>query len=279
MRQEVEVLEKLGAGAFGTVFRGRFRGSDVAVKTIHMAKLGLEASTIGSVGGGGSSGLAGGGSMVFSDIATRVTGSSGGSGGGMTLIHEELVHTPRSTQRLNSHRNDFKREMMLLLELRHPNCIMLMGAFTKGSDWVIVTEFMRGGSLADALVLNPTALEPMKVKLTIILDTAKGLSYLHNHSPPILHCDLKPGNLLLEDLSKGIHCKIADFGLSKGVGADGSGERYVASYPPSAVPLPVCGATDMTGDCDGCSRERESDGYGDVRCPRGLGERRCHDRL
>ena len=41
--------------------------------------------------------------------------------------------------------------MRLLSELRHPNCTMLMGAYKNEHDVIIVTEYMKGGSVADVL--------------------------------------------------------------------------------------------------------------------------------
>lgn len=53
---------------------------------------------------------------------------------------------------------------------------------------------------------------PPWVVRRVLDDTCRGLVYLHSHSPPIIHRDLKSANLLLDD---SFHVKICDFGLAR----------------------------------------------------------------
>jgi serine/threonine protein kinase len=59
-------------------------------------------------------------------------------------------------------------------------------------------------------VRNTLSLEQ---RLNIVVNIVDALDYLHNQcQPPIIHCDLKPSNILLaEDMS----ARVADFGLQK----------------------------------------------------------------
>lgn len=101
--------------------------------------------------------------------------------------------------------------------------VQFLGACTKKEPYILVTELMTGGSLADAFKL-PEAF-PMRRALEVALDAARGLAYLHNRQPtPVIHRDLKPGNLMLsgsmyQDTKQIVFnsgtVKIADFGLSK----------------------------------------------------------------
>ncbi|KAL5719950.1 non-specific serine/threonine protein kinase [Ranunculus cassubicifolius] len=50
-------------------------------------------------------------------------------------------------------------------------------------------------------------------RLNIVIDIASALDYLHNHyGDPVIHCDLKPGNVLLGD---DLTAHVGDFGLAK----------------------------------------------------------------
>jgi serine/threonine protein kinase len=53
----------------------------------------------------------------------------------------------------------------------------------------------------------------LEQRLHIAVDIMDALDYLHNHcQPPIIHCDIKPSNILLaEDMS----ARVGDFGISK----------------------------------------------------------------
>ncbi|KAI8473279.1 MAG: protein kinase [Monoraphidium minutum] len=135
---------------------------------------------------------------------------------------------------------DFRTELNVLQKLHHPHCVQFFGAVTKTSPYMILTEFMGCGSLADLFKARVELSTRRAVQLA--LDCARGIAYLHNHQPlTIIHRDLKPANLMIGGgpdtaasdpalRSTLLHelgiVKIADFGLSKSLklklgGADG----------------------------------------------------------
>ena len=118
---------------------------------------------------------------------------------------------------------DFRGEIEILRRVHHPNAVQFLGACTRKEPYILVTELMSGGSLADAF--RRPEVFPMRRAVEIALDSARGLAYLHNRKPnPIIHRDLKPGNLMLSGsqyqdqhsvvFDTGV-VKLADFGLSK----------------------------------------------------------------
>ncbi|KAI7841021.1 hypothetical protein COHA_005249 [Chlorella ohadii] len=118
---------------------------------------------------------------------------------------------------------DFRGEIEILRRVHHPNAVQFLGACTKKEPYILVTELMSGGSLADAF--RRPQVFPTRRAVEIALDAARGLAYLHHRKPnPIIHRDLKPGNLMLSGgqyqdqmqivFDTGV-VKLADFGLSK----------------------------------------------------------------
>lgn len=73
----------------------------------------------------------------------------------------------------------------------------------------LVMEFMETGSLEKLLASEPL---PWDLRFRIVHETAVGMNFLHCMSPPLLHLDLKPANILLD---AHYHVKISDFGLAK----------------------------------------------------------------
>eukprot|EP00775_Hariotina_reticulata_P001428 gene1428-1769_t len=122
---------------------------------------------------------------------------------------------------------DFRTEMNVLQKVHHPHAVQFFGAVTKQTPYMIITEFMGCGSMAD--MFRSKELPSLRRAVQLALDCARGIAYLHNHHPlSIIHRDLKPANLMIggssyidSDMQRRIMLhelgtvKIADFGLSK----------------------------------------------------------------
>ncbi|KAJ9175862.1 hypothetical protein P3X46_014370 [Hevea brasiliensis] len=121
--------------------------------------------------------------------------------------------------------NSFMAECEALKNIRHRNLVKVLTACSsidnQGNDFkALVYEFMVNGSLeewlhppAPALMdETPKSLNLLQ-RLNIAIDVASAIEYLHHHcETPIVHCDLKPSNVLLDDELTG---HISDFGLAK----------------------------------------------------------------
>ena len=91
---------------------------------------------------------------------------------------------------------DFRSELEVLRKVHHPNAVQFLGACTRQEPYVLVTELMTGGSLADAMRLQQAF--TVRRAMEMCIDTARGLAYMHNKKPSaIIHRDLKPGNLMI----------------------------------------------------------------------------------
>ncbi|ETV72824.1 TKL protein kinase, variant [Aphanomyces astaci] len=105
---------------------------------------------------------------------------------------------------------EFQSEVEIMSVLRHPNICRLLGACMDPPNRCLVVELMPRGSLWGVLRTSRSIDQGMRIGF--INDTAKGMSYLHNFQPPILHRDLKSPNLLVD---RHYSIKISDFGLSR----------------------------------------------------------------
>ncbi|XP_020114576.1 serine/threonine-protein kinase EDR1-like isoform X1 [Ananas comosus] len=106
---------------------------------------------------------------------------------------------------------EFRSEVRIMRRLRHPNVVLLMGAVTRVPNLAIVTEFLPRGSLF-RLIHRPNNQLDERRRLRMALDVARGMNYLHNCTPIIVHRDLKSPNLLVD---KNWVVKVCDFGLSR----------------------------------------------------------------
>ncbi|KAJ8560609.1 hypothetical protein K7X08_022469 [Anisodus acutangulus] len=106
---------------------------------------------------------------------------------------------------------EFRSEVRIMKRLRHPNVVLFMGAVTRSPHLSIVTEFLHRGSLYRLLHRPNNQLDERR-RLRMALDAARGMNYLHNCTPMIVHRDLKSPNLLVD---KNWVVKVCDFGLSR----------------------------------------------------------------
>jgi Protein tyrosine and serine/threonine kinase len=107
---------------------------------------------------------------------------------------------------------EFLVEIKISHALKHNNILNFVGVSIRpGSmELALLAEYMERGSLAQLLDRKRRSM-PLKLKMSIALDIACGMCYLHNWKPPLIHRDLKPGNCLL---NRDWVCKIADMGVS-----------------------------------------------------------------
>eukprot|EP01132_Coremiostelium_polycephalum_P003697 gene3697-4606_t len=102
-----------------------------------------------------------------------------------------------------------ERELQILKDIKHPHIVQFLGATEHKGEIFIVTEFMEGGDLFDALIFGDTPLG-WKAKLRITLDIAYACRYLQARG--ILHRDLKSQNILLSSNNR---AKLCDLGLAR----------------------------------------------------------------
>jgi len=118
-----------------------------------------------------------------------------------------------------------RREFRALRKLLHPNVVRLVGVVLDSREYVaLLMELCDRGSLRKLLDDDPAqALHNPILQLSLALDTACGMAYLHGRKTPMLHRDLKSANVLLTESSGGLAggrllAKIGDFGLATGLG-------------------------------------------------------------
>ncbi|KAI4308634.1 hypothetical protein L6164_031690 [Bauhinia variegata] len=137
----------------------------------------------------------------------------GRGGGGIVykaVLSDNRVAAVKRLSEANQGESEFLAEVSIIGRLNHMNLIEMWGYCVERKHRLLVYEYMENGSLAQNLMSNTLN---WSERYNIALGIARGLSYLHEECLEwILHCDVKPHNILL-DLN--YHPKIADFGLSK----------------------------------------------------------------
>eukprot|EP01018_Ginkgo_biloba_P035617 Gb_00728 [translate_table: standard] len=125
----------------------------------------------------------------------------------------------------------FLRECKTLGQVRHRNLVKILSSCSTLDLKALVLQFMPNGSLDKHLHSNDehsysnrqeAQRLSLKIRARILCELASAISYLHHDcSPSILHCDLKPENVLLDE---SMTAYVADFGIAH-LGLNENGEQ------------------------------------------------------
>ena len=120
-------------------------------------------------------------------------------------------------------------------DLRHPNITLFLGVcFLPNCQLPVLLMESLDGSLDDLLETVPNI--PLALKRAVLEDVARGLLYLHKHTPQIVHRDLTAKNVLL---TTSLVAKITDFGNSRIVNLQpGQLARTLSRLPGTLVYMP-----------------------------------------
>ncbi len=123
----------------------------------------------------------------------------------------------------------FLRELRFLLSLQHPNIVTCQALEHTATGRCLVMDYCEGGTLRD-LLRDDMQLHPLQ-GLNLIAQILAGLD--HAHQREIVHCDIKPENILLAATATGWTARITDFGiarLSQELSTEGFGNTGSPAY-------------------------------------------------
>ncbi|KAK6134395.1 hypothetical protein DH2020_031861 [Rehmannia glutinosa] len=106
----------------------------------------------------------------------------------------------------------FDTECQIMRSLRHRNLVKVITSCSNLDFKALVVEYMSNGNL-EKWLYSPNCSSKITERLRILIDVATAIEYLHQgYSSPIVHCDLKPSNILLDE---NMVARVGDFGISK----------------------------------------------------------------
>ncbi|XP_020204541.1 receptor-like serine/threonine-protein kinase At2g45590 [Cajanus cajan] len=152
--------------------------------------------------------------------ATRSFSTRLGHGGFGPVFAGDLGGAPVAVKLMDSSHQqqgerEFHNELFFASRLisRHVITATHFSSDPKRRRFLLVYELMHNGNLQDALLHRKCPeLSNWNTRFQVLLNIAKGISYLHSCDPPVVHGDIKPSNVLLDrDFSP----RIGDFGLAR----------------------------------------------------------------
>ncbi|XP_054813135.1 probable LRR receptor-like serine/threonine-protein kinase At3g47570 isoform X5 [Prosopis cineraria] len=133
----------------------------------------------------------------------------------------------------------FEVECDTMRNVRHRNLVKIISSCSNIDFKCLIMEFMPKGSLEKWLYSHNYCLDFLE-RLNIMINVASALEYLHHGlSTPIVHCDLKPSNILLDDNMVG---HVSDFGISKLLD-EGQSKTHTETIPTIGYVAPEYGSS------------------------------------
>ncbi|KAG6407669.1 hypothetical protein SASPL_130666 [Salvia splendens] len=145
---------------------------------------------------------------LTTDFATVI-----GYGGFSTVYLAQFRRSPAavkvycSSQRVYE---AFQQELRILLHLRHPHIVKLLAYAHHHPQPALIMEFLPNATLHHNLHDPNTTPLTWPQRAAVAFQLASAIAYLHDAcSPHVVHADIKPSNILLDDH---LNCKLCDFG-------------------------------------------------------------------
>lgn len=140
---------------------------------------------------------------------TRAEGSGTSASEKQVAIKEILCNFGGTKRSVEKNLKQILNEISMLRKLEHPNIVKYKTSFAEGSRLYIVMDLIKGCNLRQFVQSSPPLSE--RDLLDIARQCCSILDYLHSQSPPVLHRDFTPDNLMISDG----FLKLVDFNISQ----------------------------------------------------------------
>ncbi|WP_433361493.1 serine/threonine-protein kinase [Actinoplanes sp. CA-142083] len=154
------------------------------------------------------------------------------------LLHEGLLRQPKLVIR-------FVQERTILMMMRHENIVGVHDLFSVGGSLALVMDYVAGGSLRNRLISAGTL--PPAEAATLLAQVAAALTQAHELG--VVHRDVKPDNILLQETDGRHEVRLTDFGIARVLDAAGlTTPQAIVGTPHYMAPEAIHGDAEPASD-------------------------------
>ncbi|MFC7272529.1 serine/threonine-protein kinase [Paractinoplanes rhizophilus] len=154
------------------------------------------------------------------------------------LLHEGLLRQPKLVIR-------FVQERTILMMMRHENIVGVHDLFSVGGSLALVMDYVSGGSLRNRLISAGTL--PPAEAATLLAQVAAALAQAHELG--VVHRDVKPDNILLQESGGRHEVRLTDFGIARVLDAAGlTTPQAIVGTPHYMAPEAIQGDAEPASD-------------------------------
>jgi serine/threonine protein kinase len=158
-----------------------------------------------------------------------------------TARHANPQDTP------SEHIHSLLKEARHAIRLRHPGIVSVFDVGRIGREYYVAMEYLEGETLGDRMAAarrngrTTPFYEDPKGTLILLAEVARAVQYAHSRPSPIVHCDLKPANILVDPDG---HPHVLDFGLARNLELDKPEKGEISGTPSYMAPEQASGDSD-----------------------------------
>ncbi|HEX7897275.1 MAG TPA: protein kinase [Planctomycetota bacterium] len=147
----------------------------------------------------------------------------------------------------NEHVQSLLKEARNSIRLRHPGVVSVFDVGRVGREYYVAMEYLEGDTLADRMRAarqngRPSPYhETPRETIRQLIEIARAVEYAHGRPSPIVHCDLKPANILIDRDSRP---HVLDFGLARNLELDKPEKGEISGTPSYMAPEQASGESD-----------------------------------
>jgi len=141
---------------------------------------------------------------------------------------KELFNFHKTVREKRDAKREFEKEAKILYEIRHKKLPKILEYFGTDERSYLVMEYIHGYDLNNAFIKEGTFSFPVDRVITWMLEVCDFLDYLHNHYDKFIFRDLKPSNIMVNELDGSI--KLVDFGLAHNLKTDNTIKLETRGY-------------------------------------------------
>lgn len=147
----------------------------------------------------------------------------------------------------NEHVQSLLKEARNCIRLRHPGVVSVFDVGRVGREYYVAMEYLEGETLHEKIqaakrdgLLSPFYADP-RTTIEQLIEIARALEYAHKRPSPIIHCDLKPANILIDPEH---HAHVLDFGLARNLELDKPTTGEISGTPSYMAPEQASGESE-----------------------------------
>ena len=173
----------------------------------------------------------------------RIIRILGKGGMGMVYLADDLTLNREAAVKVNFSTGEesaeqFLQEAHLLAALRHPNLPRVTDYFIEEPCQYLVMDYLPGLDLQSWL--EREGRQPWQAILPLAVQLGDALTYMHAQTPPVIHRDIKPGNIKLRSDGSPV---LVDFGIAKAADASQKTSIGARGYTPGFAPPEQAGGS------------------------------------